>query len=433
MSNVDGAALLPALKRSSAADRALAVKSHAALIVAAAISSGFNVVLSQTLHGGVSPLAFAAVRDAAALILLYAWAVAVEGPLQWPAREHRTAFLALGLLLGAFQMCFAGGVALTDADTAALFQCIEPTTAALMAALLQQERLTLRKAVSALFAGSGVLLIQLTNFNHAVTNLNHTVTNLNHAAPASSDTSGVSGGGGGGGGGVGGGGGGGGTLAYTVGCVLLFGQGVGIGGFCLIQRRLVRTSAPTTARTTAPTNTPNYAHPDVDSHPGVDPHPGVEPGSGGSAGTSTSTSTSTCTSSTTGGSGGGRGGGSSSGGGAVLSVCSAERHAPETAPIGIPLYGPVTVTAHAHLTSLAVISAAVIVDISLHLESPPPFSAEGVKDLFTPLALCAVAYAAVLASCVGNCLSLPRMAAEISLRFHEISLSIDPLIVFDRL
>ena len=425
MSNVDGAALLPALKRSSAADRALAVKSHAALIVAAAISSGFNVVLSQTLHGGVSPLAFAAVRDAAALILLYVWAVAVEGPLQWPAREHRTAFLALGLLLGAFQMCFAGGVALTDADTAALFQCIEPTTAALMAALLQQERLTLRKAVSALFAGSGVLLIQLTNFNHAVTNLNHTVTNLNHAAPASSDTSGVSGVGGGGAGGVGGGG----TLAYTVGCVLLFGQGVGIGGFCLIQRRLVRTSAPTTARTTAPTNTPNYAHPDVDSHPGVDPHPGVEPGSGGSAGTSTSTSTSTstctCTSSTTGGSGGGRGGGSSSGGGAVLSVCSAERHAPETAPIGIPLYGPVTVnapatapsgiplygpvtvTAHAHLTSLAAISAAVIVDISLHLESPPPFSAEGVKDLFTPLALCAVAYAAVLASCVGNCLSLP--------------------------
>jgi hypothetical protein len=64
----------------------------------------------------------------------------------------------------------------------------------------------------------------------------------------------------------------------------------------------------------------------------------------------------------------------------------------------------VTVTAHAYLVSLATISAAVIVDISLHLESPSPISAEGVNDLFTPLALCAVAYAVVLVSCVGNCL-----------------------------
>jgi drug/metabolite transporter (DMT)-like permease len=389
-------ALLPAPKRASAADRALEVKSHAALIIAAAISSGFNVVLSQTLHGGVSPLAFAAVRDAAALILLYAWAVAVEGPLQWPAREHRTAFLALGLLLGAFQMCFAGGVALTDADTAALFQCIEPTTAALMAALLQQERLTISKSFSALFAGSGVLLIQLTSLNHAVTNLNHTVTNFNHtvtnlnlAASASSDTSGSGGGGSGGGGG-------GGTLAYTVGCALLFGQGIGIVGFCLIQKRLVRTTAPITARTTAPNTTLTTAS--TYTHPGVDSHPCVEPIT--SPITIPSPITITC------GSGGGRGSGgsSSSSHGAVLSVCSTDGHAPETAPNGIPLYGPVTVTAHAYLISLATISAAVIVDISLHLESPSPISAEGVNDLFTPLALCAVAYAVILVSCVGNCL-----------------------------
>ena len=151
----------PLLPNKSAARRHGVVASHGALVFAAAIFSGFNVVLSHCLDGGVSPLTFAAVRETVALVLLYAWAATAEGPLRWPARRHRGEFLVLGVLLGGFQILFACGVSLTDADTAALFQCIEPTTAAALGALLQQERFTATKALSALFAGGGVLLIQL--------------------------------------------------------------------------------------------------------------------------------------------------------------------------------------------------------------------------------------------------------------------------------
>ena len=123
--------------------------------------------------------------------------------------------MLLGVFLAAFQLCFAAGIALTDASTAALFQCVEPTTAALLGALLRLERLTTAKALSALLAGGGILLMELDPSRA------HTNTNTTNGSEANG-------------------------MQRVIGCTLLFGQGIGIACFCLLQRQLLRLTAPPT-------------------------------------------------------------------------------------------------------------------------------------------------------------------------------------------
>ena len=98
------------------------------------------------------------------------------------------------MVLGVYQLCFATGVALTSATTAGIFQAVEPTTAAIMGAALGLEPMTRARAVAALLAGAGVLLLEA----------------------------------------------GGGVRPNLLGCALLFCQGVGIAAYCLLQRTLVR-------------------------------------------------------------------------------------------------------------------------------------------------------------------------------------------------
>ena len=169
-------------------------RAHAALLTAALIYSGYNVLLAQAL-ASLSPVAFSLCRELAAIPLTYAWAAHLEGGVRLPSTKHeRARLVALGLVLGVYQLCFATGVALTSATTAGIFQAVEPTTAAIMGAALGLEPMTQARAVAALLAGAGVLLLEAS----------------------------------------------GGVRPNLLGCALLFCQGVGIAAYCLLQRTLVR-------------------------------------------------------------------------------------------------------------------------------------------------------------------------------------------------
>jgi len=169
-------------------------RAHAALLVAALIYSGYNVLLAQAL-AQLSPVAFSLCRELAAIPLTYVWAARLEGSVRLPSTKHeRARLVVLGLVLGGYQLCFATGVALTSATTAGIFQAVEPTTAAILGAALGNEPMTRRRAAAALLAGGGVLLLEV----------------------------------------------GGGVRPNILGCALLFCQGVGIATYCLLQRTLVR-------------------------------------------------------------------------------------------------------------------------------------------------------------------------------------------------
>ena len=188
------------------------VRAHAALLVCAVIYSGWNIIAARCL-AVVSPITFSVVRESASIVVLYAWAAWAEGPLRLPPPGDRWRFALLGFVLAAFQLCFAVGVALAGAQTAAIFQCIEPSTAAVIGALVGAEPPTWAKAVSALLAGGGVLLMQLGRGTGAA-----------HADSAAGQ--GVAPGGD--------------EASRVVGSVLLFLQGVGISCYCLLQKSLVR-------------------------------------------------------------------------------------------------------------------------------------------------------------------------------------------------
>ena len=188
------------------------VQAHAALLACAVIYSGWNIIAARCL-AVVSPITFSVVRELASIVVLYAWAAWAEGPLRLPPPGDRWRFALLGFILAAFQLCFAVGVALAGAQTAAIFQCIEPSTAAVLGALVGAEPPTWAKVLSALLAGGGVLLMQLgggTGAAHADSAAGRGV------APGSDDS------------------------ARVAGSVLLFLQGVGISCYCLLQKSLVR-------------------------------------------------------------------------------------------------------------------------------------------------------------------------------------------------
>ena len=176
---------------------------HVALFFAAGIYSGYNVLLAASLKH-VSPVTFSLCRELVAIPLLYAWASRAEAPVRFPATPREWRYMAsFGVVLGLFQLCFAVGVAWTSPTAAALFQCVEPSTAAVIGAAVGLEPCTLAKLGSAVLAGGGVALLQL-------------------------------------------GGGGGGAAAAGprwragLGSCLLFCQGVGIATYCLLQKQLVR-------------------------------------------------------------------------------------------------------------------------------------------------------------------------------------------------
>jgi len=60
-------------------------QAHVALLTAALIYSLYNVLTAQIFqHGRASPVAFAAIREALAIHILYIWAAVAEAPLRVP-------------------------------------------------------------------------------------------------------------------------------------------------------------------------------------------------------------------------------------------------------------------------------------------------------------------------------------------------------------
>lgn len=254
--------------------------------------------------GAPSPIGLSCVREAGAAVLLFAAAATFESPLRPPPPGSHARLALLGALLGSFQLCFAVGIALTDAATAALFQCVEPTTAALLAALVGSEQLTAAKALSALLAGGGVLMMQL--------GPRDAVRDPTDAAPPS------------------------GAGRRLVGCALLFCQGVGVSAYCVVQRSLVRPPAHSKGHAKEPSDD--------------------------------------------------------------------EEHASVGLIRDRPVLGPITVTAHAHVGSLALMALAAAADGGLGLERVPPLSAAGLGALAAPRVIRVVVYAVLFSSCAGYAL-----------------------------
>ncbi|KAK7238682.1 glycosyl transferase [Aureococcus anophagefferens] len=175
---------------------------HVALFFAAGIYSGYNVLLAASLKH-LSPVTFSLCRELVAIPLLYAWASRAEAPVRFPATPREWRYMAsFGVVLGLFQLCFAVGVAWTSPTAAALFQCVEPSTAAVIGAAVGLEPCTLAKLGSAVLAGGGVALLQ-----------------LGGAAPPPPPGP---------------------RWRAGLGSCLLFCQGVGIATYCLLQKQLVR-------------------------------------------------------------------------------------------------------------------------------------------------------------------------------------------------
>ncbi|KAH8097577.1 glycosyl transferase [Aureococcus anophagefferens] len=173
---------------------------HVALFFAAGIYSGYNVLLAASLKH-LSPVTFSLCRELVAIPLLYAWASRAEAPVRFPATPREWRYMAsFGVVLGLFQLCFAVGVAWTSPTAAALFQCVEPSTAAVIGAAVGLEPCTLAKLGSAVLAGGGVALLQ-----------------LGGARPPPPW-----------------------PRCAGLGSCLLFCQGVGIATYCLLQKQLVR-------------------------------------------------------------------------------------------------------------------------------------------------------------------------------------------------
>lgn len=265
------------------------LRAHAALLLCACIYSGWNITAARCL-AVVSPITFSLVRELASIVVLYAWAALVEGPLRMPPPADRWRFVLLGFILAAFQLCFAVGVALAGPQTAAIFQCIEPSTAAVIGALVGAEPPTWAKALSAVLAGGGVLMMQ-----------------LGSGAPGGTQ----------------------GATQQAAGSALLFLQGVGISCYCLLQKTLVRgTPEPLELADVRPTE----AHAEAGR---------AVPCAAGEAA-------------------GAEGGGSGRTEGQPLLARRARAH------------GAVTVTAHAYVSSLALMLVAAAVDAALRIESPSP-------------------------------------------------------------
>ena len=182
-------------------------RAHLYLCLAALIHSGYTVVLfsnSSSKKHKIPATLIGFCREFLAVPMLYAYARCAEGPeIRWPKtpKDIRT-FLCLGVVTGAYQLCLVIGVGLTgSADTAALFQSIEPSIAAILAAAVGAELCGWRKVASALLAGAGIAVLEVTSMGGS-----------------SSKTSG---------------------LTFFLGCAVLFLNGILISTFTLLQKSLV--------------------------------------------------------------------------------------------------------------------------------------------------------------------------------------------------
>lgn len=320
------------------------LRAHLALLLCALIYSGWNVVAARCL-AVISPITFSLIRELASIVVLYTWAHCVEGPLSVPSPRDRLRFVALGAVLAAFQLCFAVGVALAGAQMAALFQCIEPSTAAAIGALVGAEPPTRAKALSALLAGGGVLIMQLGGETAA------------HDGDGSAPS----------------------AMQTTVGSILLLLQGAGISCYCLLQKALVR-GAPAEPLTPPPPSPPQPPEPALSARAEDAGSPEAsEAGSLAGAGASSLAAAE---------------------GGALAGRDMKQRLLPE-ASRGGRAHGAVTVTAHAYCSSLLVMVVAALLDAAFKLEEPSPLSHAQMARLATPLSAAAVAYAVLLASVVG--------------------------------
>ena len=140
-------------------------QAHALMLLATLIYATWNVVNVSMGQLHISPLAFVLYRQAGGSLLLITWLVASEWRLP---PTHRMSlkgtwkhYILLGLLMTCMQVIIMVGASLTTATTVGIFQCLEPSVAALVGCLTRferQEGITGRM-VAAAIAGSGVLII----------------------------------------------------------------------------------------------------------------------------------------------------------------------------------------------------------------------------------------------------------------------------------
>ena len=77
-----------------------AMRAHGALITAAFIYSGFNLLMAAAFKDAhVSPIGLSVVREVACIPLLYSWAAVAEAPLQRPSFPDARRFALLGEML----------------------------------------------------------------------------------------------------------------------------------------------------------------------------------------------------------------------------------------------------------------------------------------------------------------------------------------------
>jgi len=107
------------------------------------------------------------------------------------------------------QLYFTVGISLADANTAALFQCVKPTTAAIVGAVTGQEQFTLARGGAAALAGIGVAVM-----------FPYPVASSRAGSESGGDDSS--------------------SRRRLVGCAPLWCQGLSIAAYCLLQKKLMR-------------------------------------------------------------------------------------------------------------------------------------------------------------------------------------------------
>ncbi|HZS34751.1 MAG TPA: DMT family transporter, partial [Methylomirabilota bacterium] len=134
------------------------------LLVLAAVSWGTTGTTMKLVAAGssMSPLLVGLVRVAIAAPCLWGVARWLTGPVRLPPRKHAGPVLLAGLAMGAYQVCYFGGVARTSVAVGSLIAiCSAPLLITLLAALWLGER-TDALTWAALAAGvSGAALLTI--------------------------------------------------------------------------------------------------------------------------------------------------------------------------------------------------------------------------------------------------------------------------------
>ena len=157
------------------ASYSLVFRAHLALALAATLFGGLNVVLevglarnettSTTTRDTIGRAStFALYRDVGAAVLLLGASACThqwQTPAAWVWRDRRLMAMvfACGFCGIYAQLCFIVGLALTDANLAALFQPTAPVVTVLFSVLAGAERLSPAKAAAIVLALCGAVLM----------------------------------------------------------------------------------------------------------------------------------------------------------------------------------------------------------------------------------------------------------------------------------